>query len=200
MRAIAKRGIQSEAIRNYWLDVGMKDVDIEFSWDNLYAFNRQILDPITDRYFFVENPEVVEIKGVESLKECAPLHPDHPERGARESAMSSPVKVYMTPEDLKGFKERGTVRLKDLCNLKWENDEAVYTGTDHSVLKEGVKISHWAPIDGKACEILMPDGTVKKGVCENIKSDDLDKVVQFERFGFVRIGKIGEGVEAYFTQ
>ena len=46
----------------------------------------------------------------------------------------------------------------------------------------------------------MPDGTVKKGVCENIKSDDLDKVVQFERFGFVRIGKIGEGVEAYFTQ
>lgn len=200
VRAIAKRGIQSEAIRNYWLDVGMKDVDIEFSWDNLYAFNRQILDPITDRYFFVENPEVVEIKGVESLKECAPLHPDHPERGARESVISSPVKVYMTPEDLKGFKERGTVRLKDLCNLKWENDEAVYTGTDHGVLKEGVKISHWAPIDGKACEILMPDGTVKRGVCENIKSDDLDKVIQFERFGFVRIGKIGEGVEAYFTQ
>ena len=106
----------------------------------------------------------------------------------------------MTPEDVKGFQERGTVRLKDLCNLKWENGEAVYTGTDHSVLKEGVKISHWAPVDGKDCEVLMPDGTVKKGICEDIRKEDLGKVVQFERFGCARIGKMGDKIEAYFTQ
>ncbi len=200
VRAMAKRGIQADAIRHYWLDVGMKDVDIEFAWDNLYAFNKQIIDPIADRYFFVWDPQPVEIIGVESISSRSPLHPDHPEKGTRDHIIKAPVRVLMTADDLKGFKERGSVRLKDLCNLRWENGKGVYTGNDHGVLREGVKIAHWAPIDGAECDVHMPDGSIRKGVAENIPANETGKVVQFERFGFARIETTSPRVQAYFTQ
>jgi glutamyl-tRNA synthetase len=178
----------------------MKDVDIEFSWDNLYAFNKQIIDPVADRYFFVWDPQPLEIVGTDRIESRSPLHPDHPEKGTRNHVLTPPIKVFLSKEDLQGFKERGTVRLKDLCNLRWEDGKGVYTGNDHNVLREGVKISHWAPGNGQECEVHMPDGSVRKGIAENIPANETDKVVQFERFGFVRIASTSPRVEAYYTQ
>jgi glutamyl-tRNA synthetase len=114
--------------------------------------------------------------------------------------LAPPIKVYLTAEDLAGFKERGTVRLKDLCNLRWEDGHGVYTGNDHNVLREGVKIAHWAPCDGMKGEVHMPDGTVRSGIMERIPCEETDKVVQFERFGFSRIESLSPKVLAYFTQ
>jgi hypothetical protein len=37
-------------------------------------------------------------------------------------------------------------------------------------------------------------------VAERIPASERDKVVQFERFGFVRIDSISPRVRAYFTQ
>jgi glutamyl-tRNA synthetase len=112
-------------------------VDIEFAWDNLYAFNKQLIDPIANRYFFVWDPQPLEITGVDRIEARSPLHPDHPERGTRDHALSAPIRVLITPDDLRGFMERGTVRLNDLCNLRWEEGKAVYTGNDHNVLRKG---------------------------------------------------------------
>ncbi len=200
VRAMAKRGIMADAIRRYWLDVGMKEVDIEFAWDNLYAFNKQIIDPVASRYFFVWEPQELEIVGAERIEAHAPVHPDHPERGTRDHVLVPPIKVYLTAEDLAGFRERGTVRLKDLCNLRWEDGKGVYTGNDHNVLREGVKIAHWAPADGMKGEVHMPDGTIREGVMESIPCTEVGKVVQFERFGFCRIESLSPHVVAYFTQ
>ena len=174
---MAKRGIKAEAIRNYWIDVGMKEVDIEFSWDNLYAFNKQIIDPVADRYFFVWDPQPVDIVGVDRLTSRSPLHPDHPERGTRDHELTVPIRVYMNREDLEGFRERGTVRLKDLCNLRWEDGRGVYTGNDHSVLREGVKIAHWAPVDGVEAEVVMSLAAFQK-MNEQQPSDMIAGVVK----------------------
>jgi glutamyl-tRNA synthetase len=47
----------------------------------------------------------------------------------------------------------------------------------------------------------MPDATVMEGVaesaCRRLKPDD---IVQFERFGFVRIDQIDSKLTAYFAQ
>ena len=199
VRAMEKRGIRSDAIRNFWLDVGMKEVDIEFSWDNLYAFNKQIVDPVADRYFFVWDPVEMGIEGIEELHSRSPKHPDHPERGARVHLLESPIKVWMVKEDHDGFVQRGTVRLKDLCNLRSDNGRAIYNGNDISVLKEGVKIAHWVPQDHIEAEVVMPDGTVRHGYTERLADEDVGKVVQFERFGFARVDSIGPKVIAYFA-
>jgi hypothetical protein len=44
----------------------------------------------------------------------------------------------------------------------------------------------------------MPDGLIIKGLVEKAASDSIDKVVQFVRFGFVKLEK-GNEIEAYFT-
>ena len=56
LRALARRGIQPEAVRQVVLDIGIGETDISFSWDNLFAKNRDIVDPGADRFFFVPEP------------------------------------------------------------------------------------------------------------------------------------------------
>ena len=70
VRALAKRGFRPEAIRNYWVDCGIKETDVEFSWDNIYAYNKAIVDKTANRYFFVWDP--VEKK----LEQTLPLSKD----------------------------------------------------------------------------------------------------------------------------
>ncbi|NLI74099.1 MAG: glutamate--tRNA ligase [Euryarchaeota archaeon] len=199
VRAMARRGIQSEAIRNYWIDVGMKEVDIEFSWENLYAFNKQIVDKTASRYFFTWDPELIDIVGVDRIEAHCPIHPDHHDLGCRDHTLTAPLKVYMTREDLNEFKQRGSIRLKDLCNLRWDDGKATYAGNDISVLKEGWKIAHWSPPNSIPAKVFLPDGTIRKGVAEPISIDEQGKVVQFERFGFARIETVDPEVTAFFA-
>ncbi|HZD43175.1 MAG TPA: glutamate--tRNA ligase, partial [Methanomicrobiales archaeon] len=61
LRAVAKRGITPEAVRRSILEIGIGETDISFSWENLFAHNRSIVDPIANRYFFVPNPVEVQV-------------------------------------------------------------------------------------------------------------------------------------------
>jgi glutamyl-tRNA synthetase len=45
----------------------------------------------------------------------------------------------------------------------------------------------------------MPDGTDLTGKCELLAKDSVGKVVQFERFGFVRIEEHGGKIVGWFT-
>ena len=58
--ALRKRGITSEAIKKMIIDVGIKSNDVTLSWENLFSYNRKILDASSERYFFV--PQPVELK------------------------------------------------------------------------------------------------------------------------------------------
>lgn len=73
-------------------------------------------------------------------------------------------------------------------------------GTDpHQAREMKLRIIHWAPTDGVPVRVMRPDG-VDSGIGEAGIKDDLDKVVQFERFGFVRIDSVAEGgIVAYFA-
>lgn len=202
LKTLAKRGIQPEAIRNYWREVGVKEVDIRFSWENLYAYNKDIVDPQANRYFFVWNPEPLVIQGIKILKGHAPLHPDHPERGVRQSSLTGEdgVAIFITHDDFEKIQSNEKLRLKDLCNVQFTSKSiAEYLGDDLSLIKEGIRIIHW--VGGKTIptKLYMPDGTVREGRCEPILEEDLGSVVQFERLGFVRVWAENGGYKAYFA-
>jgi glutamyl-tRNA synthetase len=61
-----------------------------------------------------------------------------------------------------------------------------------------IKIIHWAPADGVKVRVLKPDG-MDEGLGEAGIAEELGKVVQFERYGFVRVNKLGEPIVAYFA-
>lgn len=199
VRALELRGIRPEALRRYWVEAGMKSVDIQFSWDNLYGMNRDIIDDESNRYFFVSDPVRYDISGCDVLEGSAHIHPDHPERGEREYIIDGSKTIFISSSDSREFSKKGEIRLKDLCNLSY-GTPAVYAGDDLSILKRGAHAVQWVSRDSIKTTVLMPDGTVEEGLTENSILDEGNDVVQFERFGFVRIvNKSSELIEAVYT-
>lgn len=200
VRALAKRGFEPDAIRAYWVDCGIKDVDVEFTWDTLYAYNRDRVQKLADRYFFVWDPVPLDIHGAASLESHAPVHPDFPERGVRRFVMEGdPIRVYLVKEDYEHLLANRRIRLKDLCNLELMDGRATYIGNDLSILKEKVKIIHWVPEGSAPGEVQMPDGATKEGLVEPMGRPEQGKVVQYERFGFVRVVRQSPKVISCFT-
>jgi glutamyl-tRNA synthetase len=197
LKALRRRGIRPETIRRYWVETGIKEVDIEFSWKTLYSFNRELIDDSADRYFFVDDPVKVKIDGAPDLVGRAPKHPEHPERGVREFKLGPSPTVYICKADMPSEDTR--LRLKDLCNVEFSSGKARYAGNDLGVLKEGVQIVHWAPISSFDAEVLMTDGTAKKGKAEPLLASAKDKVVQLERFGYARVEEVAPMIRCVFT-
>jgi len=67
------------------IDVGIKSNDVTLSWENLFSYNRKILDATSNRYFFVSEPFELKVLQVpKTFQPKLPLHPDKPEWGFRE--------------------------------------------------------------------------------------------------------------------
>ncbi len=199
IRALRRRGIRPEALRKFMIDLGLGETDISLSLDTLYAENRKLIDPLSNRYFFVWNPIELEIEGAEPKVAKAPLHPSKKEM--REIPVGTKVLVCKSDVDILKVGER--LRLKDLYNIEITSLsplKANFIGTDMDLVrKEKARIIHWVPPGGQNVKVLSPDGEYN-GIGEPGIEKELDKVVQFERFGFVRIDSVGgDGVVAYFT-
>jgi glutamyl-tRNA synthetase len=198
LRAMRKRGILPEAIRRYWVESGIKPIDIQFTWDTLYAMNRDIIDDRANRYFFVPDPKEFRVSGIDAIDGKAPKHPDHPERGYRDYSLSGDIRISLSSQDAENFKDTGIIRLKDLCNIEY-GEPARDAGTDLSVLKRGARAVQWVS-SGVPTELHMPDGTVISGISETALSAEKDEMVQFERVGFVRLeNKDEKKVHAIFA-
>ncbi len=199
VRALKRRGIRPEAIRKYWVESGIKSVDIEFSWQTLYVMNRDIIDTDSNRYFYVQDPVKYDITGIDSIKGEAPRHPDHPERGSRKYSLDGNKTVYLAHSDSDMFEQEKRIRLKDLCNLNY-GQPAVYDGNDISVLKNGVHAVQWVADGGVGAKLLMPDGSVLEGYVEPEILKETNDMVQLERVGFARLEKNSkDGVTLVFA-
>jgi glutamyl-tRNA synthetase len=200
VRALRRRGIRAEALRKFMIELGVGETDISISMDSIFAENRRIVDPSARRRFFVKDPVPLEIEGEVPEVATAPFHPTL-DLGLRE--IPAGPRVLISADDLPDLKEGGKLRLKDLCNLEFIATDplrARVIGTDpHQAKEMKLRIIHWAPPDGVPVRVMRPDG-VDAGIGEvGIREDD-GKVVQFERYGFVRIDSVSEdGVVAYFA-
>ena len=66
----------------------------------------------------------------------------------------------------------------------------------------GVKyVGHWIPHStGVKAAVVLPDATVVEGVVEDqCKTLQQGEIIQFERFGFVRIAEVNDRILAYFA-
>ena len=200
LRAIARRGIEPEAVRNAMIDIGMGETDISFSWENLYARNREIVDPKANRYFFVPDPVEVSIEGAPRREAHALLHPNDPSRGVR--TLITDGRVLLPRRDIEG---QGLIRLKDLYNV-WVDREGdtlrvSYAGDSLDEARQvKAPIIQWVPVDANLpCTLLRQEGDME-GFCEPLVVGEVGGVVQFERIGFARIDSVNGGsVTAYFA-
>jgi len=206
LKAMRARGIHPEAIREIWKEVGTNEVDIVFSWENLFAQNKKAVDDDAMRLFFTADPVALEIATDGPLTLKAPVQPNHPDRGYREYGIEPTdgvVRVFLPGGEVPAD---GRLRLKDLCNVELEPGEGVvrkgaYIGNDISILKEGAPLVQAVPERiALPCEVRMPDGEVREGFIENgVQRLEPMTVVQLERFGFVNVVEIGERVVCNFA-
>ena len=210
--ALNRRGITPEAIKKMIIDVGPKTADVTLSWENLYSYNRKLLDPQCDRYFFVPEPVKLRIKEVlKTFHTKIPLHPDKPERGYRNYTLT-PNKVgdvctWISKKDTENAEIGAIIRLMELFNVRIEGktaEDVVASFTSESyeeIRKTKVRLIHWIPQGEEvSCKVVMPDASVNEGLaesaCKKLKPND---VIQFERFGFVRIDEVKPKLKAYYA-
>ena len=211
LQSLEKRGIKPEALRKALLDLGMSMSGITFSVNWLYAKNKELVDELSDRYFYVDDPVVVEIVEVPFEEYIAEpfLLPSIPEKGKREIkgiVKNKQVNMFIAYSDAEKLKAGQILRLKDLINIqilsvdiKQKKIKSYY----HSLeLNREYSIIHWVPQDENIkVSILMPDGSLTSGYGEiNLLNIPLKKVIQFERYGFVNPLKIEQNeLFCYFT-
>ena len=201
LRALARRGISPDAVKNAVLAIGIGDTDISFSWDNLYAENKKIIDPVANRYFFVPDPITVNIEGAPNHTAHAMLHPGDAARGTRTLVFEGAV--VLPRGDI--THDTAMVRLKDLFNVTVSWDESIpsfsYAGDSLAEARAAkAHIIQWLPAQELVpCTLLTQEGEIT-GACEPLVKKELGNVVQFERVGFVKIDAVSnDGVRAYFT-
>lgn len=218
LRALRRRGIKPEAIRRIITEIGTKPSDVTISWENLYSYNRQIIDPEAPRHFSIFNPVRLRIEGVipgnlSKLVEL-PIHPDKPEMGKRRFSLEikdSSLRLLVPEEDIKPQQsEEVKIRLIGLMNINMigkKDSEYIASYISDSVedaKKLGMKAIQWLPEDNFVdIEVVMNDASVKKGIADIYLLDEKeDTVVQFERVFFARVDKVDKELKKvllYFT-
>jgi len=196
LRALRRRGILPEAIRELMLHVGIKPSTARISLENLYATNRKYLETKANRYMFVPNPVKLKLRaegGV--LVARIPRHPSYPERGVRELKLdcaSGFCEVYAPSDDVVGAPPGSELRLLGLANIRLlgaSTAEVVNLDVDYAKSKK-LPIVQWAPADSAVSASVLMDkegslievkGVVEPGAIELAEGEH----AQFYRFGFV---------------
>ena len=211
--ALRKRGITPEAIKKMIVDVGIKSNDVTLSWENLFSYNRKILDATSHRYFFVPTPVELKVLEVPKIYHAKlPMHPEKPEQGFREYTMlpqgnEKAVTFWISKKDAEAMETDDIIRLMELFNIKIESkidnsETATFVSESYDdIRKIKAPLIQWIPkCEEVPCQIVMPDATVIEGfaesACKKLKPDD---IIQFERFGFTRIDEVNQKIVGYYA-
>jgi len=189
--ALKRRGFDIDGIKNFLLNTGLTKVEALYKWDALYSENRKIIDKKANRYFFVEKPKKIKIQNAPKLTAKIPMHPDFPERGNREIMTSSEFYIQDKLDKGENYRFIHLFNFVDNDFISVDSDE-----------KLNAKLIHWLPAKADLVKVwvVMPDGSVKKGLAEeSIKSLNVDDIIQFQRFGFCRLDKKGSKFTFYYT-
>lgn len=186
-RSLNAKGYSPKALRQYWIETGIKAVDINFSWDRMNALDKKFVDNEAKRLFYVRQPVRCVVNTNKPLIGRAPFFPDEPNRGFRNynfEPVDGKVEIYIEASDLLRMREGQGLRLKDLCDVVYEGSNTF------TVSKGGNTIVHWvAVMDSSNMVMDVADGDsimTFTGKIENA-GKNAKGVAQFERIGFVNI-------------
>ncbi|MEK6976177.1 MAG: glutamate--tRNA ligase family protein, partial [Candidatus Thermoplasmatota archaeon] len=215
LAALRRRGYSPDAIRQFWVNMGLTEKDTAVSLANLDSEDGKAIEPGAQRFFFVPDARPVRIEGIAGMVAKPLLLPSHPEAGHR-TLMAEEAILLSAAEDAP------RLRLKDLGTIDLHGDQGKWVG---DAMDRGMPIVQWLPrSQAKPFAVLKPDFLPDEeaapqgddepgedpakdakeievppllrieGFVEAAALANVGKVVQFERFGFVRIESATQGV------
>jgi glutamyl-tRNA synthetase len=178
LSALSRRGIQSEALRAFWIELGLTQKDISVPLSTLYSHNTKQIEAISPRLSFVRNAIALPLSGDFPKSGTTPSHPTE-DLGVREFTIEQGV--WVEQEDL-----GSPMRLKDLCDI----DE---NGAFESLEKSDNRgIVHWVA-GGSPTKLTTAEGKkliVEQGILES-HDHKVGTIVQLERIGYAIIEEDG---------
>ncbi|MBS3156462.1 glutamate--tRNA ligase [Candidatus Woesearchaeota archaeon] len=177
LKALRKRGFQSETIVNFIKDARINASEIHVSLEKLSHLNKEVIDKKASRYFAVINPKKIKIINAPKITAKLPLHPTK-KKGFR--SIKSSDEFYIQDE----IKKDKVYRLMHLFNFK--NNKFLSIQPDPSL---NAILIHWLPVSKGLVniEIITEDNKKIKALAEpDIKNVKEDEIIQLERNFFVR--------------
>ena len=83
LSALRGRGITADALRNFWIELGVTQKDISVPLATLYSHNVKIIDDDAPRLSFVRDPVVIDAGGLDISAVEIPRHPNDSSQGFR---------------------------------------------------------------------------------------------------------------------
>ena len=140
-----------------WKDTGISLMD---------RLNKDIVDPKSYRFFFIEDPIEIEIENAPAQDVELDLHPDNKKGGRK---FKTRDRFYITKEDFESFEDKKLYRLMDCLNFIKKGTKFIFDSIDYKKSKDsGQKIIHWLPKNSNLIniELLMSDNKLIKGLGE----------------------------------
>ena len=211
LRGLRRRGITKQAIRNFVISQGVSKTESIVSFSLLEAENRKIVDPIARRFFFIKNPIKLIVENAPKKRKAIPYHPSNKKLGER--IFETDDIFYIPSEDVDSLDEGDIFRLKDLFNIRilHKNKEVYGEYVGEKLLPDTLRIQ-WTTSKYIPITVFIPHQLFIKeefnrdsleevhGIAEeSIKNTVHGEIIQFERFGFIRIEHTDEGIIGFFT-
>jgi glutamyl-tRNA synthetase len=188
LQALRKRGIQAEALRNFWLELGITQKDISVPLATLYSHNTKIVDAQAPRLSFIRDPVDYKLVGEYDGTLSLPVHPNDSQMGSRSWNLKGGT-VWLESEDL----GKMDVRLKEFADVALHDQEARVESIERTDQRP---IVHWLAASNSVDAILTETKDNKfirhEGKLEAHKYP-VGTIVQLERIGYARIMD-GEGL------
>jgi len=203
-----KRGFLPDTIREVILELGIKPVEAKISLENIYAINRKKIDAIANRYFFVSDPVELNLIHDKEIIVKRQLHPSKTEYyELKLTPKNGIIKLYISKSDYKD-----EIRLIELGNVKiYSKDEKSFAEfiDDQTVdyaRNKSLNFVQWVYDEFKLdavvkCPSFVFDKKFIKGYVEKeIQNIKIGTVIQFLRFGFVKLDEFQDDkVIFYYT-
>ena len=211
LRGLEKRGILPEAIKQFVFSQGISKVESSVTFSLVEAINRKIIDPIAKRYFFVKNPIKLVVENAPVREKTIRLHPTDEKLGSR--TIKTGNTFFVPKEDIKKINIGDIFRLKDLYNvkIKEKNNEIFAEYAGENLIPDSAKIQ-WTAEKFVKMSVFVPGLLYQNGnynsnslrmvegfAEEAVSHLETGEIVQFERFGFVRIEKQNKTIMGFFT-
>ena len=182
LAGLKKRGTQAQALRQFWLELGITQKDISVPLATLYAHNTKVIDDDAPRLSFVRHPVGFALVGEHPAAIELPHHPNHPAMGVRRWKLDS-RKIWLEGEDI----EKMDLRLKEFADVALHDNEARMESIERSDKRP---IVHWVTDENSTEGVLVgtkDDAMIRiEGRVERHKHE-VGTVVQLERIGYAKV-------------
>ena len=182
IQGLKARGIQPEALRNFWIELGVTQKDISVPLATLFSHNTKMIDDEAPRLSFVRNPTEVDLHGEIPEAIEIPNHPNHLEKGSRQIVLHPPT-IYIESEDA-----NGSYRLKEFADISTKGEIESIERSDKR------PIIHWvSSASSSDASLIIPEQEKIKIITGRIESNkySVGTIVQLERIGYAIITKEG---------